>query len=329
MKRPSIKAVAVVGTGVIGRCWIPVFARAGCRVRVFDADEEQLARAIAWFKADLKDQRRRGLLKKKAARAQLELVTPVDSLAEALAGAGWVQESLPEVVEIKNTAFHAMDALLGPKAIVGSSTSAIDMTDLAHGVAGARRFIVAHPVNPPHLIPAVEVLSGKATDPKVHKRAVAFLREIGQTPVVLNRFAPGFILNRMQAALVREAVDLVASGVADVDAVDACVRDGLGLRWAFMGPFAVANTNADRGIREYFTRFRPDYHSMWDSLNTATRFDDELVERLGQATDAMMGSTVESQRAWRDRMIAGVRAVKAANPLPRKQPKSRARARAR
>jgi hypothetical protein len=94
-----------------------------------------------------------------------------------------------------------------------------------------------------------------------------------------------------------------------------------------MGPFAVANTNADLGVREYFTRFRSDYHAMWDSLNTTTRFDDELVERLGRATDAMMGSTVESQRAWRDRMIAGVRAVKDANPMPRKKPKSRARAR--
>jgi 3-hydroxyacyl-CoA dehydrogenase len=171
----------------------------------------------------------------------------------------------------------------------------------------------------------VEVLPGAETDPKVTARTIKFLKEVGQTPVLLKRFAPGFILNRMQAALIREAVDLVATGVADVEAVDATIRDGLGLRWAFMGPFAVANTNADQGVREYFTRFRTDYHGMWDALSTTTRFDDALVERLGEETDRMMGTSLQKQRAWRDRSIAAVRAAKATIPLERERKRTKAR----
>ncbi len=323
MKKPSFARVALVGTGVIGRCWIQVFARAGCEVRAFDADAEQLAKALSWFKRDLKDLRRRGLIQKKEAKARWKRVTAAGSLAEALDGAQYVQESLPEVREIKNRAFHEIDALLDSRAIVGSSTSAMDMTILAHGVAGARRFITAHPVNPPHLVPVVEVLSGADTDPKVAAKTMKFLRAVGQSPVLVRRFVPGFILNRMQAALVREAVDLVATGVADVDAVDTSIRDGLGLRWAFMGPFGVANTNADRGVREYFHRYGKAYEAMWDDLSTRTRFDDELIERLGQATDEMAGTSYEKQRQWRDRMIRAIRAVKSADPLEPDRPKRR------
>jgi 3-hydroxyacyl-CoA dehydrogenase len=132
----------------------------------------------------------------------------------------------------------------------------------------------------------------------------------------MKRFVHGFLLNRMQAALVREAVDLVASGVAGVEALDAVIRDGLGLRWALMGPFGVANTNADGGIREYFTRFRTAYHGLWDALSTRTRFSDELVEQLGQETDAMTGGVaLAEQRTWRDRMVDAIREVKAHRPL--------------
>jgi 3-hydroxyacyl-CoA dehydrogenase len=329
MKRPIFKNVAVVGTGVIGRSWIQVFARAGCKVRVFDADPDQTAAAIDWLEADLKDLRKRGVIKKKEAKARRARVSAEETLADALEGVQYVQESLPENQEIKNRAYHELDALLDPNAIVGSSTSAMDMTLLAKGVPGARRFITAHPVNPPHLIPVVEVLRGAETDPKVLAKTIKFMTEVGQSPVVVQRFVPGFILNRMQAALVREAVDLVATGVADVEAVDTSIRDGLGLRWAFMGPFGVANTNADQGVRQYFTRYGGAYESMWDVLNTGTRFNEELIERLGEATDEMTGASYEGQRRWRDRMIAAIREVKRKDPLERDRPKRRKTTKAR
>jgi len=308
--------VAVVGTGVIGRSWIQVFARAGCRVRAYDADPDQLASALAWLKQDLKDLRRGEKLKKKGAKAIWKRVTACGSLKEALEGAGWVQESGPEDLALKRSLVAELDQAAGPDSIIGSSTSALDMTEIAQGLSGARRCLVAHPVNPPHVIPVVEVLGGLETDFAAVRDAVRFLDSVGQTPVLMKKFAPGFLLNRMESALVREAVDLVATGVADVDAVDAVIRDGLGLRWALMGPFGVATANADGGIREYFTRFRAAYHGLWDALRTDTRFSDELVERLGQETDAMTdGASLAEQRTWRDRMVTAIREIKVRRPL--------------
>lgn len=315
MAQSSLRTVAVVGTGVIGRSWLHVFARAGCRVRAFDADPAQRERARRWLEGDLASLVAGRAITRREAKARWERVTAPASLAEALAGAGWVQESGPERLDAKRALFAELDRHADPGAILASSTSAMDMSDIAAGLAGARRAIVAHPVNPPHVIPVVEVLGGRATDPEVVRRSLRFLRAIGQAPVLMHRFTPGFILNRMQAALVREAVDLVQSGVADVDAVDATIRDGLGLRWALMGPFGVANTNADGGVREYFTRFRDAYHGLWSQLSSDVRFTDELVERLGQETDRMTRVPLEAQRAWRDRLVQAIRALKTEQPL--------------
>lgn len=330
MKKPPIATVAVVGTGVIGRSWIQVFARAGCRVRAFDRDPEQLARAMAWLKADLKDQRARGL-KKKQARAQWERVEAVESLAEALDGAGYVQESGPEQLAAKRALYAELDQAAMPRAIIGSSTSTLDMTAIAEGLRGAGRCIVAHPVNPPHIVPAVEILGGAATEAKVVRRTIKFMAALGQVPILMHRYAFGFVLNRLQSALVREAVHLVQSGVADAEAVDDAIRDGLGLRWALLGPFGVANGNADGGVREYFTRFRASYHELWDDLATDVRFDDALVERIGTQTDRMLPAPLETQRAWRDRLVTGIRALKTDDPMPlarrpRKQPRRGRRA---
>ena len=323
MKKLSIKVVAVVGTGVIGRSWIQVFARAGCNVRVFDSNPDMLAAAMVWFRADLKALRARGAIKKKEAKARWGRVTVAESLDEALAGVGYVQESGPEKLDIKHAMFLEMDRLAPAKAILGSSTSAMDMTAIADGVPGAGRCIVVHPVNPPHVVPVVEILGGAATDQKVVARTITFLSELGQTPVLMKKFVDGFVLNRLQAALVREAVDLVASGVCDVKAVDDSIRDGLGLRWALMGPFGVANTNADQGVREYFTKYGPSYQDIWASLNTTVRFDEALIDRLGRETDSMMNATLDAQRAWRDHLVLGIRELKSTTPLPTKRKKKR------
>ena len=238
---PTIPVVAVVGTGIIGKSWAYLFARAGCRTRIHDPDPAQLENALAWLDQEDAEQRR-------------ALISTHAKLSDALDGAGYVQECGPEQIEIKKTLYSTLDQVADAATILGSSTSAHDMSVIANDLAGAHRCIVAHPVNPPHLIPVVEILPGAKTDPDVVTRTRDFMTSVGQTPVLMNFYVPAFLLNRMQAALLREAISLVESGVADVDAVDAVIRDGLGLRWALMGPFGVANTNADGGIREYFTR---------------------------------------------------------------------------
>lgn len=301
---PTIPVVAVVGTGVIGRSWVQVFARAGCQTRLYDPDMAQVEKALMWLDQELDADCR-------------ALVREYPDLEEALAGAGYVQESGPEQIELKKAIYARLDGAAAPAAILGSSTSAHDMSEIAAGLPGAHRCIVAHPVNPPHLIPVVEILPGVKTDPDVVTRTRDFMTSVGQKPVLMNYYVPAFLLNRMQAALLKEAINLVESGVADVDSVDTVIRDGLGLRWALMGPFGVANTNADGGIREYFTRYGQAYKDCMNELGPTPSFDPEMIERLGQGTDAMTGeASVPEICEWRERLIRKIRKLKAEDPHP-------------
>jgi L-gulonate 3-dehydrogenase len=298
--------VAVVGSGVIGRSWIQVFARAGHAVQVWDPSPDAVSRAISWQQTE---EARTG--------AACAPVVACASLEAALAGCEWVQESGPERLEAKQALFAQLDAIAAPTAILASSTSTMSMTAIAEGLPGATRCIVAHPVNPPHVVPAVEVLGGDATSPETVRRTEEMLSAVGQVPVRMHRYVPGFLLNRMQAALVREAISLVERGVADVDAIDAVIRDGLGLRWALMGPFGVANTNADGGVREYFTRYGASFRALMDDLGPTPAFDASLIETIGAQVDAMTGGTpLEAQRAWRDRLVQRLVTLKREEPAP-------------
>src|SRR4051794_5566626 len=301
---PTIETVAVIGTGVVGRSWARVFSRAGCRTRLYDGDPAQVERALAWLDECAAAEVAEGWISAEEAQASHALVSGHTDLAEAVAGAVYVQESSPEQLAIKQPLFAALERATDPATILASSTSALDMTAIASGLATAGRCVVAHPVNPPHVIPAVEIVPGRATDPATVERTAAFMHSVGQTPVVMNHYVNGFLLNRMQAALWQKAIHLVESGAADVDAVDAVIRDGLGLRWALLGPFGVGNTNADGGVREYFQRYGGTLRGIMDELGPIARLDEEQIERLGRATDTMVGDTSRpATRARRDRLV--------------------------
>jgi 3-hydroxyacyl-CoA dehydrogenase len=296
-----------------------VFARAGRPTRLYDQDPAQAKRAISWLEEDLERNVRDRAMGVKAAAALRARVSVHRDLHEALAGVEYVQENGPENVTEKRRIYRELDNAAPRDAILASSTSAIDMSAIAGGLTGAWRCIVAHPVNPPHVIPAVEVLPGSETSREIIARTCDFLRDVGQTPVLLRKYAVGFALNRMQAALVREALDLVESGVADVDGVDALIRDGLGLRWALLGPFGVGHSNADGGLREYYTKYGNAYRGLMQGLNQEIPgFDPAMVNRLAIETERMEGPTSRLPRIlrWRDRMIRKLRALKTEDPHP-------------
>lgn len=173
---PERPHVAIVGSGVIGRSWIRVFTRAGHPVRVWDQNPAAVASALDWHAAEC--------LRDGGPSAR---VTGDDAMSQAVHGAAWVQESGPEALEVKRALFAALDAAAPPEAIIASSTSTLDMTEIARDLPGAHRCIVAHPVNPPHVIPAVEVLGGMATSDVTRARTVEMLRSVGQVPVPLRR----------------------------------------------------------------------------------------------------------------------------------------------
>ena len=310
--------VAVVGTGVVGRSWIRVFARAGFPTRVYDPDPEQLARAVAWARKSALDDVHLGLCAYAEARAEEHGITVCETLGEALDGVTYVQESGPEEIAEKRSIHAALDAAAAPEVVLGSSTSAHDITDIARGLPGAGRCIVAHPVNPPHVIPLVEVLAGADTRPGVTASTLALLRQAGMAPVVLDRYAPGFVLNRLQAAVLREAVSLVSAGVASPEVVDVVMREGLGLRWALMGPFGTGHVNADDGVGSYYRMYGDAYRAIWKDLDPAPDFGDDLIDAIDEGITAMYGEdAVAALAAWRDRMVRRILQLKAADPAPR------------
>ncbi len=311
------EVVAVVGAGVVGRSWIRVFARAGFLTRVHDPDPAQLAKAAEWVEQSAEEDVRLGFLTREEAGAEGSRILLCGTLGEALAGAGYVQESGPEAIAAKQAIYRELDRAAGEEVILASSTSANDMTVIAEGVPGAHRCIVAHPVNPPHVIPVVEVLPGEKTDPRVVAATLDLLRRVGMSPVEMNRYVPGFLLNRMQAAVIREGISLVGSGVASPEAVEMVMRDGLGLRWALMGPFGTGHANSDGGVGRYYRDYGDAFSALWGDLDTDPEFGDEVIDGIAAATEAAYGEeAVPALSAWRDRMIRRILRLKREDPPP-------------
>jgi len=305
------KTVAVIGAGLIGRAWAMVFARAGWRVRVHDRDSAQLLAAQTFIATSLAEQAEFGLVADAdAARARL---TYVGTLAEALADVDWVQENLPETLEVKREAFAEIDRLAPVDAVLASSTSAITASQFTEALPGRARCLVAHPVNPPHLVPVVELCGAPWTAPAVIERAQRVYAGIGQVPIVVRREIDGFILNRLQGALLSEAMRLVEEGYVSPQDLDKTVCDGLGLRWSFMGPLATIELNAPGGVADYCARYGPGLRRLaaapappevWDDANVA-----KVAAALGPPASA---SEIDTRMRWRDRRLMALAAHKRA-----------------
>ncbi len=313
MSKQSPGLVALVGAGVIGRGWIRVFASAGAKVRLYDQDPAQGPKTLEWLRADMALDEAEGFLAKGEGAAILGRVTLENDLAKAVAGVDWVQESAPEKLPIKQQVFRELDRLCGPETIIASSTSALNIGEIAGGLPGERRCLMAHPFNPPHVLPVVEILGAPGTDPAVLERASAWLKACGQVPVRMKRYERGFLGNRIQAALIREAMWLVENGVADPEAVDAVIRDGLALRWATIGNFGANHANADEGIEQYFSRYGQAYYDMFADLKTDNpRFDSPTLKKIGEMVNRREGvKDVAGLLRRRDVMVKKLRRMKA------------------
>ena len=245
--------VGIVGSGLIGRAWAMIFARAGWNVRMFDAVPGIAESALALCAAGLEDLHQAGLCEDPAAAAAR--IQAAATLAEAVAGVDIVQENGPETLAAKQALFAELDRLAPPGAILASSSSGIRVSLFAESLPGRARCLIGHPVNPPHLVPIVELSGASWTAPTVIARARAIYAEIGQVPITVLKEIEGFILNRLQGAVLAEAFRLVSEGYVSPQDLDSTVKDGLGLRWAFMGPFETIELNAPGGLEDYCARY--------------------------------------------------------------------------
>lgn len=299
--------IAVLGTGVVGASWTLVFARAGFTVAIFDRSQAALDATMAFVEGALADRAIEagdGFEEPAKVLARLSVTTV---LAEAVRDARYIQESVPERLEVKREFYRALEAVIAPHTIVGSSTSGLPASSFTEGLQFASRCLVVHPINPPHLIPLVELVPAPWSDPSVVLEAAQLMREIGQSPVVLTREVNGFLANRLQGALLAEAFRLVEDGVCLAADVDRTIKDGLGLRWVFMGPFETIDLNANAGVREYCRNLGPMYSALAREQADPRDWSDALVARVEhEIRQTTPEATLPARRAWRDRCLAAI-----------------------
>ena len=301
----------VVGAGLVGAGWAIVFARAGWQVRVFDAEAKVLAGVHGLIEANLKDLERFGLLAESAA-AVLSRITVVDSLSAAASAADYIQESVFETVDAKVKIHKALDGLVSETSPIGSSSSGIPASAFTALCKTRRRMMIAHPVNPPYLVPLVELVPAPWTDGSVVDRIYAVMTEVGQEPIRIAREIDGFVLNRLQGALLNEAWALFDEGYASAADIDKTIAVGLGLRWSFMGPFETIDLNAPQGVADYARRLGPLYHAVACSRTAPKPWDADLVGRIeAERRTSLAAEDLDGRRAWRDRRLMVLAAHKA------------------
>ena len=302
---------AVIGSGFVGRAWAISFARAGCEVALWDQDKDAPGKALAYVERLLPDLEANDLLNGSAAGKVAARIHVAPTLELALEGVVHVQENTPEDVDVKRAVFAQLDAAAPPDAVLASSTSAILPSAFTEGLKGRARCLVVHPINPPYLIPAAEVVPAPWTAPEAVERTANFLRAAGHAPIVMKREIDGFVMNRLQGALLEEAFRLVEQGYAGVEDIDVGIRDGLALRWSFMGPFETIDLNAPAGVRDYAERYQGIYSGIFGSSQWRADWSGPVMDTIeSERRERLAADKLEERQAWRDRRLIALAAHK-------------------
>ena len=300
------RCVAIIGMGLIGRSWAVDFARAGARVALWDAMDGVVETSLSQIRQLVSDMDGAGLLNE-TPEAILSRINPCSTLSEALSGADYIQENTPERIEIKYDVLAAIEANAQPDAVIASSTSGLLPSAMFENIASARRCLVAHPLNPPHLIPAVELVPGPATDAASLHTARTILEEAGHVVLTLRREIAGFVMNRLQGAVLDEAFRLVEQGIVGPEDVDIALRDGLAMRWSVVGPFETVDLNAPGGVFDYIDRYGPMYDDL--AIGSEGRADWKGPVRDVVTADRRARLAVDqipARTKWRDARLAEI-----------------------
>ena len=300
----SVDRIAVIGAGTIGASWAAYFLARGMDVRAWDPapEGEAALRAFvdgAWSTLEGLDAVAHG--------ASPDRLTFHAGPAAAVDGAGFVQESAPEKLDVKRALYAELDAALADDAVMSSSTSGLVMSQLQAGFENASRFVVGHPFNPPHLVPLVEVVGGAHTDPGVVDWTIDFYGAHGKKAIRLNHEAPGHLVNRLQAALWREAMDAVLTGLASVEDVDDAIKYGPGLRWSVMGPFELCHlAGGPDGFSNFLDHFGDALQYWMDDMRTVELEPEVRATLKAQVAGAIGGREHASVAGERDTLLLPV-----------------------
>ena len=313
---PAGAPVAVIGAGLIGMSWAALFSGHGHPVRVWDVRPDVAATLTPYVARAHDALRELGQL-----AATPGAVTVTTDLADALGGARFVQENAPENLELKRNLYALIGQHLEADAVLASSTSSIAPSLLQEGAPFADRLLVGHPFNPPHLMPVVEIVRGKATSDDAAALTFDFYQSLGRVPLRLHKEVVGHLGNRLQAALWGEAIDAVASGLASLEDVDAMLTYGLGLRWAVAGPhFSFHLAGGAGGLDNFIGHLGHVFEAQWRDLRTA-ELTPEVRAKLVEEMKRVVGDrSVTSLEAERDLRLVGIMQARNAlgGPLGRK-----------
>ncbi len=294
--------VVIIGSGLIGRAWAIVFARAGWQTILYDSDPSSMTMALDDIRSRARELQEIGLVKN--ADDVVARISTEEKLENALIGADYVQENGPEDTKIKIEIFSRLDDICDADTILASSSSGIPASRFTQDISGRHRCLIAHPVNPPYLVPLVEIVPAPWTENKTIEKCNEIMKEIGQTPVVVKGEIPGFILNRLQGALLSEALRLVNAGFASPTDIDKTVSEGLGLRWSFIGPFETIDLNAPGGLKDYCDRYGAMYESMPDDLKDVNAWAVDTINAIDHERRATLPMIQHGERqAWRDKRL--------------------------
>jgi 3-hydroxypropionate dehydrogenase (NADP+) len=301
----KIHKVACVGAGLIGQEWAALFSSKGLEVVLQDLSETVLEKSISSIRSNLQFLETSNLLKKGETKAALKRIKIRRIIGEAVRQADYVQESIPDDYDLKKQVFKEMDAAAPDYAVLASSSSGLLMTEIQKVTARPRRCVLVHPVLPVYLIPLVEIAGGAQTSSETLTAVYDFMKNLGKVPVLLKREVSGNIVNRLQAALLREAVDLVDKDVASAEDVDKAFRMGIGLRDPLIGPFLRIHL-AGGGVERFIKNFSQSYRHRWETMETWTTIPPSAAEKIVRSVREMgvvRDKSLEEIKSWRDGML--------------------------
>ena len=306
---PISSKAAVIGGGIIGLSWAVVFARAGYHVHV----HERAGRNRIPLKERVLGLA--GVASQMGGRSAAEIAALCEShddLAAVCANAVHVQEAVTEDLALKRSIYAEIDEMAPPEALIASSSSGLPISAIAGSLSGKERCIVLHPATPPHLLPVVEIVPAPFTPITITEKALALMRTVGMKPVLIKKERPGFVLNRLQVALLKEMFAAIAAGVISSADADSLICDGLGLRWAFLGPLEGIDLNAPGGISDYLRRYRALFDAPGSGVTGKSHvLTEPLIAELETSLRERFALSEHPARiAWRDRKISALRASK-------------------
>lgn len=307
-----MKNIGVIGGGLIGASWAAIFSKSGFNVFVYDTIPvvfDTFNERVKLFLEELKSIDPKINIEDSFNRISINV-----SIEDLCHNVDYIQESAPEILSVKQELFAKLDQLAPDHVVIASSSSAMPISSITQNLKGQHRCIIAHPANPPHLIPCVEICPGPNTSSITIEKAKTIFDQSGASSVNVKKEIDGFILNRLQGALLNESLRLYSEGYASSDEIDATIRDGLGLRWAFMGPFETIDLNAPGGIRDYMARYGPMYIEMAKTQTKIPDWSDEAGEKLEIERRKILPQDQLQERAKkRNLLLKSLRKIKIEN----------------